>query len=251
MVNRFTEYIGAVWREAGILAKILLTVVILFVLIQATEIVSFYINVNSGGLETVSGEIHAFSFFGAICFLLLLFILIPVCFIVSLVKICNPANLFLTGIAIAIAVVSFNGRFYLRDNKFKCKPEPDSMRCIARNTLNSRTAKEVGLRLQLLKSDRDMVFTREWKEQFSKPGSMESMGNDFVLNSSLLDIKLSQIPDNVVVIFESDVPRGNVIGGPNDISTWWHYGKGCLIVFGDGRVEFVRKEKFKDLRWQP
>jgi hypothetical protein len=105
--------------------------------------------------------------------------------------------------------------------------------------------------LRLSKNDKNLVFTQDWMGQFLEPISIRDIKDDFVLNSKLLDKKLSQIPDNIVVIFECDVPRGNVVGGPNDISTWWHYGKGSLIVFGDGRVEFVKKENFKDLRWQP
>ena len=96
MENRFAEHIGSVWRETYLSVKILIVIVVLFALLQTAVVISLYINVNSGGLETVSGEIFIYWFFGLIAFLLLFIILIPICFIESLTKIDNPINILLT-----------------------------------------------------------------------------------------------------------------------------------------------------------
>jgi hypothetical protein len=248
--NRFIKYISYTWQEALLIVKVLVVVVILFILLHTANIISFYISFNSGGLETISGTILWYSLLGLGAFLPLLFVLVPVCFIMSFVKLCEPANGVLTTIAIAAIMMSFECDSYVRD-KVALESGPESLRCVAHGIVSSRALKEFGLKLSLLRNDKDLVFTQNWREQFLEPNSIRDIRDHFVSNSELLDRKLSQIPDNVVVIFESDVPRGNVVGGPNDISTWWHYGKGSLMVFGDGRVEFVKKENFKDLRWQP
>ena len=250
MPNRFTKYIGYTWQEALPIVKILVVVVILFVLLQTAETVSFYISFNSGGIEAISGTIFWYSLLGLGAFLPLLFVLVSVCFIMSFVKISEPANGVLTTIAIAAIMISFRCGNYVRD-KVELESGPETIRCIAHGIVSSRALKEFGLKLSLSRNDRDLVFTQDWREQFLEPNSIRDIRDHFMLNSELLDRKLSQIPDNVVVIFECSVPRGNVVGEPNSISTWWHYGKGSLIVFGDGRVEFVKKENLKNLRWQP
>jgi hypothetical protein len=251
--NRFVEYIGSVWREIRLCVKILIAVVVISVFLQAAEIVSLYINVNSGGLESTSRAIFLFCFYGLLPFFLIFIILVPLCFIVALINIDEPINIFLTVVAVVIAVASFEGRFYIRDDKLKFKPEPDSTRCVVHNMARGKGLKELGLKLDLLKNAKDFVFT----EQFLEPNSTYHIyaltKGTFVLNSNLLDKKPSQLSNDVVAIFESNIsPRDNIyIGGPNDISTWWHYGRGSLMVFGDGRVEFIKTEDFNNLRWKP
>jgi hypothetical protein len=249
--NRFTEYIRSVWQEVSLFIKILIVVVVVFVLVQATEVISLYINVNSGGIDTTSGIINVFSFFGLLGFLLLLFILIPICFIIALIKIFEPINILLTVIAIVIAITSFGVRSYLHDS-LGYKPEPDSLHCVERNMGKVEALKNFGLCLNSLKNDKDFIFTHNWLERNLINLISPLRNSKFVLNANLLNKKPSQLPDNVVVVFESNIPyEGENVGGPNDISTWWHHGKGSLVVFGDGRIEFVKKENFKNLRWQP
>lgn len=252
MGNRFVKYIGSVWKQVCLCVKILIVAVVLFVFLDVVEVVSLYINVNSGGLDSTSGKIFLWSCYGFMGFFLLLPILIPICFIVALIKIDEPINILLTVIAVVIAVASFNGRFYLRDDILKCKPEPDSIRCVNYNLRRAEALKEFGLKLNLSKNDKDMVFTQHWLEQNLTDIMLPLTNGKFVLNANLLNKKPSQIADNVVVIFESNVPydEGN-IGGPKDISAWWHYGRGSLMVFGDGRVKFVKTKDFNNLRWQP
>ncbi len=253
MGNRLIEYIGSLWREIRLCIKILIAAVVLFVIFHTTETISLYTNVNSGGLEPISGKIFLYCPIGLMVFLLIFIILIPLCFIVSLVKIDEPINIFLTVIAIVSIVVSFNGSSYLWGEKIKYKPEPDVTRCVAHNMARGKGLKRLGLKLDLLKNAKDFVFTEPFLEPNSTYHIYALPKGTFVLNSNLLDKKPSQIPDDVVVIFESNLsPRDNVyIGGPNDISTWWHYGRGSLMVFGNGRVEFVKTEDFNNLRWKP
>ena len=248
-----TEYIISIWHQVHLCVKILIMAVVLFVLLQAVEVVSLYINVNSGGLETTSGAIFLSSFWGLMGFLLLLPILILICLIVALINLDEPINILLTIVAVVIVVASFNGRFYLR-NKVKREPEPDTARCVAHNMASGGALRKFGLQLNQLKNNKAPIFAEQLLElNLNLTGHINCfVKSNFVLNSNLLNKKLSQLPDNVVVIFESTVPygKGN-IGGPNDISTWWHYGIGSLMVLGDGSVEFIKTEDFNNLRWQP
>jgi hypothetical protein len=250
--NRFVEYIGSVWQQICLCVKILIVTVVLFVLSQAVELISLYINVNSGGLETISGEIVLWCFWGGMVFFLLLPILIPICLIISLIKIGEPINILLTVAATVIAVVSFfNVMFYIRNDVFKFKPEPDTARCVVYNRAKGEALRKFGLNLSQSKNNKDLAFTHQWLEQNLTGITPAFTNGKFVLNSNLLNKKLSQITDDTVVTFESNIPYDkDNIGGPNDISTWWHYGRGSLMVFGDGHVEFVKTADFNNLHWQ-
>jgi hypothetical protein len=248
-MKRFVKYIGSFWQQICLTTKILVVTVFLFVLLLVVENVSLYINVNSGGLETVSGTIFLESFFVFAAFFLLLPILVLICVVVAIVKIDEPINLFITVVAIVVAIASFNGRFYL-GKKIKLQPEPDLMRCVGFNLQKCETLRAFGPKLKSAKNDEDLTFTNDWIEGNLTDITPSLMNSHFVLNANLLNKKPSQLPDNIVVIFESNVTKGNT-GGPNDISTWWHYGRGSLMVFGDGRAEFVKTEDFNNLQWQP
>jgi hypothetical protein len=225
---------------------------LLFVILQVTGIISLYINVNSGGLESVSGTIFLYCFSGLMIFLYLSIILIPTCFVVSLIKIRKPKNILVTSIAVVIAAVSFRGEFYLRSKVIQHGLDPDAMRCVGYNLEKGKKLREFGLKLNQLNNDKDFTFTEQFLETNLVRDTPHLKNGVFALNSNVLNKKPSQLSDNVVVTFESTIPygKGN-IGGPNDVSTWWHYGKGSLMVFGDGRVEFVKTEDFNDLRWEP
>jgi prepilin-type processing-associated H-X9-DG protein len=45
-----------------------------------------------------------------------------------------------------------------------------------------------------------------------------------------------------------DKLRWNQVGGPAILTTEHHKGEGCNILFGDGHVEFVKKEEIPKLR---
>jgi hypothetical protein len=246
--NLFVEYIGSIWHELCLCVKILIVAVVLFVLLQVVELISLYINVNSGGLGTTSGKIFLWTFGGFLGYFLLLPILILICFLVSLIRIDEPINILLTVISIVIVIASFfYGRFYIRDDVLKFKPEPETLYSVDHNMDNGEALRKFGLKLNLARKDKDSAFTRQWLKQ-----NLTGIHSEFVWNANLMNKKLSQFPDDVVVIFESDVPYDKEdIEGPNDISTWWHYGRGSLMVFGDGRVKFVKTEDFNNLRWNP
>ena len=106
--------------------------------------------------------------------------------------------------------------------------------------------------------------------------------SSYAFNKNLAGKKVSEVPGDVVVLFETNfgktpVGRGgfigerdynkalgisdpnrevyklrwNQVGGPEILTTDNHKGKGCWVSFNDSHVEFVKTEKLKDLKWKP
>jgi hypothetical protein len=102
------------------------------------------------------------------------------------------------------------------------------------------------------------VFTTQWSDSLlDKVGEQllhcpRAKGTkcSYALNKNLIGMKHSEISGDVVVFFETD-GGWNQVGGPELLGTQNHNGKGSSIMFGDRRVDFVRKEDFPTLRWEP
>jgi hypothetical protein len=245
MGNRFTNRIGSIWHRIHLFAKIVAAVFVLFILAQIIEAISFHINDVSGGLDTASGDIFGWSFLASLGLFNLLIILVPICLIVSIIKKYKSINISLTVTLALAALIS-------QISKFNILQTNEPLRYCVHNSTAGKALKEFGLELNNAKNDKDLIFTRNWGELIFKNKTYLFKSGDFALNENLLNKKLSQIPDNVVVIFESDIPRDvDKIGGLDDISTGWHITQGSLIVFGDGRVEFVKTKDFNNLLWPP
>lgn len=56
-------------------------------------------------------------------------------------------------------------------------------------------------------------------------------------------------PPGMVLLFETDEPVWNLVGGSELLSTENHRGKGCNVLFMDGHVEFVKSKDVGGLRW--
>ncbi|MGD0552299.1 MAG: hypothetical protein ABSB25_06565 [Sedimentisphaerales bacterium] len=72
----------------------------------------------------------------------------------------------------------------------------------------------------------------------------------FAMNSNVSESKLSELPKNTVLLFETPLAK-NPAGGPELMSINNHPVKGCYVLFADMHVEFVRAEDFNNLRWKP
>jgi len=119
-------------------------------------------------------------------------------------------------------------------------------------------------------------------KQFVCPSSDAKEGeSSFAFNKNLIDIKPTEVPPDVVLLFETnfgknplgrqalladrdwhkflDYPdskekvyklRWNQFGGPEILTTENHKGKGCNVLFNDGRVEFIETEQIGELKWE-
>jgi len=56
-------------------------------------------------------------------------------------------------------------------------------------------------------------------------------------------------PPRMVLVFETDIPGWNLVGGIEMLKTANHQGDGCNVLFVNGHVEFVKIENVSDLRW--
>jgi hypothetical protein len=73
--------------------------------------------------------------------------------------------------------------------------------------------------------------------------------SSYALNRNLVGRKLSEIPSDVVLLFETE-PGWNVVGGPEILTTENHRGEGCSVAFVDTHVEFVKTEDLGKLKWK-
>ncbi len=119
-------------------------------------------------------------------------------------------------------------------------------------------------------------------KQFVCKGSDAKIGESiYAFNKNLIDMKPVEVPPDVVLLFETnfgknrlgrqalledrdwhkflDYPdseekvyklRWNQFGGPEILTFENHKGKGCNVLFNDGRVEFIKPEEVGKLKWE-
>ena len=87
-------------------------------------------------------------------------------------------------------------------------------------------------------------------KSFVCPTSRAKEGqNSYAMNKNVAGNKRSGLPPDVVLLFESDKPNWNQVGGPELLTTENHKGKGCNVLFVDYNVEFVKTEQLGKLKW--
>lgn len=104
--------------------------------------------------------------------------------------------------------------------------------------------------------------------------------SSFALNVNVVGRKRSEVPPNVVLLFETNFGidplgrqgwlkerqfykffprdpetrvyklRWNQSGGPEILTTEYHDGEGCMVLFNDGSVDFVRTKELSKLKWK-
>jgi hypothetical protein len=99
----------------------------------------------------------------------------------------------------------------------------------------------------------DLLVGRDFRtpKQFICKASDAVRGeSSYAFNRNLVGRKLSQIPGDVVMLFESK-PGWNVVGGPEILTTENHRDEGCSVAFADTHVEFVKTQELANLKWVP
>ncbi|HEW79316.1 MAG TPA: hypothetical protein ENH34_05055 [Phycisphaerales bacterium] len=72
----------------------------------------------------------------------------------------------------------------------------------------------------------------------------------YAFNKNLAGKHLAEIPNDIVLFFETEQEE-DPVGNSESITGKNHYDRGCVVLFGDLHLEFVKTEDFNDLRWQP
>ena len=76
--------------------------------------------------------------------------------------------------------------------------------------------------------------------------SKNKMQRSYALNAGVL--KHSEMPDDIVLIFESG-PGWNLVGG-KELLVKDNYKGGCLVIFGNSIARYINPEDFDHLRWE-
>ncbi|MHC4155524.1 MAG: hypothetical protein ACYST6_11470 [Planctomycetota bacterium] len=79
--------------------------------------------------------------------------------------------------------------------------------------------------------------------------TQDSNQSCYVLNENILGMKASEIPPDVVLLFEGPI-GWNQTGGPELLTTEYHKGEGVCVSLADLSVKFVRPDEFAELKWK-
>ena len=71
---------------------------------------------------------------------------------------------------------------------------------------------------------------------------------DYAININIEKYKYNDLPDNLVLFFESDL-GWNGVGGKNDVNYSNHNGKAGIITV-DGHIFLTQKEVVEGLQWE-
>lgn len=255
MSNRFTKYIAENWKRTQMCIKVLLIGAFVLALLAPLNYLNLYFHINSGGL-TPSGEVCCWTFLGLSGVLLFFHFFAVACLILSFSRAPRITN-FIFSIIGAVLIYAIGSMSYGdKISQSFGQQKEGFFRYYAHNILSIENLKKFSKEMTLLSTKSDFIFTELSVKDLSDANCFDSKSYhymfdpDFDFNKNLLDLKPSQINKDTVLLFQSKNDSGP-FSGPNDISAEWHYSKGSLIVFGDGHIEFVKKENFKTLRWQP
>jgi hypothetical protein len=72
---------------------------------------------------------------------------------------------------------------------------------------------------------------------------------NYAMNTNVGELGSSAPPD-MVLLFETH-PGWNQTGGPEILTTEYHEGDGCNVLFVDLRAAFVKTQALEHLRWKP
>jgi prepilin-type processing-associated H-X9-DG protein len=88
------------------------------------------------------------------------------------------------------------------------------------------------------------------EKQFLCPNSQAKIGqSSYAFNKNIAGMKRSQIPNDVVLVFEA-APGWNSMGGPENLTAEHHKGDGANILFADSSVKWIKRKDFAKLRWK-
>lgn len=160
----------------------------------------------------------------------------------------NKGQLILMWAGIAIMI-------FLNDG---CRKGPHGQKVICGTNLRG-----IGIAMMVYANDNDDRFPTADKwcdllvvhyyvdvEQFVCDRSDVKVGeSSYAMNKNIVGVKASDIPEDVVLLFESK-PGWNQAGGPEILTAENHNGEGCNILFGDRRVRIVETERLGELKWK-
>ncbi len=82
-------------------------------------------------------------------------------------------------------------------------------------------------------------------KSFRCPSDKEGPSS-YSMNKNIIDI--TKTDPQTVLLFESK-PGWNQSGGPELLTTEYHFEEGCNVAFCDGHVSFIKTDEIKNLKW--
>jgi len=242
--------------RASILAYVSLYCGIIALILSFAEALAFYVYIESGGLNTTVATVWSHLFLGRVI-PMITFIFVAVSLVLIVFR--KPR---LIGLLLAIAA---QGIFLYSISGFSFDTErTSSFRYFAYNQKRLRDIEWLARAIQEYSQEHDGQFPplTNWCDVLVDfdPNVSDSLSifrfeirkglSRYALNENLTGMRLPHISNDVVLLFETS-PGKNPVGGRDLITAEQHYGRGCIVLFGDLHLGFVRAEDFNDLRWEP
>jgi hypothetical protein len=211
--------------------------------------------INSGGLNAISGVIATFTGFAIPLPLIFAVIAVPIALIVIIFRRPTPLSLLISLTGFMLILASQLIFHFVRGN------DEELVRYWAHNEMTAEYRKQLinSIDAYAQKHDGRIPPTNTWYQDlkqlepnlptYEKQGYLRKV-YFYAFNANLANTKLSTVPSDVVVFFESK-PVENLAGTQESLTTENHGGRGCVIIFGDMHVEFVKAENIKKLKWMP
>ena len=253
--NLFFTFSETAWRQTRLCVKSFLIAIFILVLLAVGQYVTLYLYISSGGLNFFAKSMAVLVHFGLFGFLMCLYFWALICLIVSVINIKKPANIFFAILGTILVYAIHCLCIIPVVSGFFGQPDKDIMRYYAHNMETIEKLNEFSQKIKSLSTDEKYTFTKQSVKDLSETKSHDDRKYvfyypEFDFNKKLLGLKPDKIHTDVVLLFQSENDRSS-FSDSNNISAEWHYDRGSLIVFGDGRLEFIKKENFKNLRWKP
>jgi hypothetical protein len=226
--------------------------------VSLVKSLSFFLYVNSGGLNNFAGEIWPLMF-GIYPFTLLVaLVLVIASFVTVLFREQKLYRLILAALGLLFIFCSWEIDSYATFGFSSDKTIIDDVRYFAHN---EQAMKLIDLLRDVIpmycqKHNGRLPQLDNWNSEFINTDSNSMKAplvrelERFAFNKNLAGLQLDQKFNGVVLLFEAE--RGeNRVGNEYTITANHHYGKGSLVLFADMHIEFVKSEDFDKLRWKP
>lgn len=224
----------------------------------------FYFYIETGGLSQTAASIWPYLSLLWPLLLFATFILALIALVIAVFKKPRLINLILVFITI---ILSESAHFIYRYTCFGFSFDTtrvESIRYYARSYISLKNFNWLKQTLQKYAKENEgklppsinwcdtlIAFEPNVPSEFMMGAGVPSKGRiRYGLNKNLENHRLADLPSDVVLLFET-IPGNNPVGAHESITADNHYGKGCIVLFGDLHLGFVKSEDFNDLRWEP
>jgi hypothetical protein len=238
-----------------LLTKISLLLSIIFFILMMADAVAFHFYINSGGLNEFCGDVWFYLFLPSFLFVVIVLFAI-ICVIISVFKTPKSVNFITSVISLMIVLSTGLIPHFIRHH--------DPLRYWAHNKIDLRTLNWISKTIPKFAKDHEgkLPPADKWYKNLieyaeisadpniNNPSLRSKVQQRFALNLGVAGMPLSEIDHNTVLVFESNFPE-NLVGGYKNITAGYHSDKGCVILFADMHIKFVRAEDFNNLRWKP